>query len=226
MHGVRAPAAIVFDLDGVLLDSESVWDAARRSVVAQAGSSWRESASTAVLGMSAAEWSRYLREQFHLSLEPEDIKRRVTAQVLAAYERELPLLPGASEAVAAAAALCPLGLASSANREVIDAVLLRAGLASSFAVTVSGDEVEHGKPAPDVYLVAVRALGVPAGRAVAVEDSANGIRSAHAAGLAVVAIPNRRFPPGGDALALARAVIDSLSELIPAVMSAAEPGSS
>ncbi len=217
---VHPPAAIVFDLDGVLLDSESVWDAARRSVVAQAGASWRKSASTAVLGMSSAEWSRYLRDEFHLSLEPEEINRRATAEVLAAYRRELPLLPGAREAVAAAAELCPLGLASSANREVIDEVLERAGLAACFSVTVSADEVARGKPAPDVYLAAARALGVDPVRAVAVEDSANGIRSAYAAGMAVVAVPNRRFPPGPDALALAGAVIESLDGLVPAVLGA------
>jgi HAD superfamily hydrolase (TIGR01509 family) len=208
-------AAVAFDLDGVLLDSESVWDAARRALVAESGGRWRPGASTDMLGMSAPEWSRYLHEQLGVPLESEEISERVVARVLERYRSKLPLLPGAAEAVSRLAARWPLALATSANRSVVDAVLAQAGLAEEFTATVSGEEVARGKPAPDVYLAAARALGVDPADAAAVEDSANGLRSAAAAGMTVVAIPNTRFPPAAEALELADLVLDSLSELTP-----------
>jgi HAD superfamily hydrolase (TIGR01509 family) len=207
--------AVVFDLDGVLVDSEAVWDAARRSVVEESGGRWREGATRAMMGMSAPEWSRYLHDQLAVPLEPGEISDRVVARVLERYRRDLPLLPGALDAVKRLAARWPLGLASSANRPVIDAVLDGAGLTDSFAATVSGDEVARGKPAPDVYLAAADKLGIPGSDAAGVEDSTNGLRAAAAAGMLVVAVPNREFPPSEDALALAGLVVDSLEELTP-----------
>jgi HAD superfamily hydrolase (TIGR01509 family) len=206
-------AAVVFDLDGVLLDSESVWDAARRALVADSGGRWRPSATRDMQGMSAPEWSRYMHEQLGVGLEPAEISERVVAAVLERYRSRLPLLPGAVEAVSRLAARWPLGLASSANRSVIDAVLAQAGLAGEFSATVSGEEVARGKPAPDVYLAAAQKLGVDPARAAAVEDSSNGLRAAAAAGMTVVAIPNREFPPSSDALELADLVLESLEEL-------------
>jgi HAD superfamily hydrolase (TIGR01509 family) len=150
-----------------------------------------------------------------VDLDPAEISRRVVDRMLAAYEREVPLLPGAVEAVRRLAARWPLGLASSSNRPVIDVVLASADLTECFEATVSGDEVARGKPSPDVYLAAADQLGVDAGRAAAVEDSSNGLRSAAAAGMLVVAVPNREFPPSDDALALASLVVDSLGELTP-----------
>jgi HAD superfamily hydrolase (TIGR01509 family) len=211
----------VFDLDGVLVDSESVWDAARRAVVAEAGGRWRPTATTDMLGMSAPEWSRYLRDELAVPLDPDEINQRVVAGLLASYRRHLPLLPGALAAVARLASRWPLGLASSANRPVIDAVLASAGLTEKFAATVSGEEVDRGKPAPDVYLAAARKLGVEPADAAAVEDSTNGLRAAAAAGMAVLAVPNREFPPTADALSLADLVVDSLDGLTPAAILAA-----
>lgn len=210
--------AVFFDLDGVLIDSEHAWDAARRAVVAEAGGHWRESATRAMMGMSAAEWCRYLRDELGVPLDAAEINKRVVARLLAEYRRELPLLPGAVAAVRRLAARWPLGLASASNREVIDAVLAASGLAESFAVTVSGDEVPRGKPAPDIYLAAAGELGVAPAKAAAVEDSTNGMRAAAAAGMLVVAIPNRTFPPEPDALALAAVVLRSLDELSSAVL--------
>jgi HAD superfamily hydrolase (TIGR01509 family) len=207
--------AVIFDLDGVLVDSESVWDAARRAVVADNRGTWTDSATRAMQGMSSPEWSRYLHDELGVALEPEEISRRVVERVLAAYEREVPLLPGAVDAVRRLAGRWPLGLASSANRPVIDAVLRSAGLTDCFTVTVSGDEVARGKPSPDVYLEAARKLDVDPVRAAAVEDSTNGLRAGAAAGMLVIAVPNREFPPADDALALASLVVDSVGELTP-----------
>jgi HAD superfamily hydrolase (TIGR01509 family) len=205
--------AVFFDLDGVLIDSERAWDASRRAVVEQAGRPWRNGATEAMMGMSAPEWSRYLYEELGVPIAPEQISELVVARLLAGYERELPLLPGAVAAVHRLAARWPLGLASSANRPVIDAVLELSGLAASFAVTVSGDEVARGKPAPDIYLAAAHELEVETAASAAVEDSSNGLRAASAAGMLVVAAPNAEFPPAPDALALAATSVGSLDQL-------------
>ena len=140
------------------------------------------------------------------------------ARLLALYRQHLPLLPGAREALAALAEHWPLGLASSANREVIEVVLELAHVASLFAATVSAEEVAHGKPAPDVYLEAARRLEIAPASCAAVEDSTNGLRAAAAAGMHVIAYPNARFPPSPEALRLADRVIDSLEELRPALL--------
>jgi HAD superfamily hydrolase (TIGR01509 family) len=215
MEGGPVIEGVIFDLDGVLIDSERVWDRARRGTVERAGGRWSEQASTDMLGMSAPEWSAYLRDTLAVPLDAQEINRRVLAALTEQLRRELPLLPGASAAVHRLAQRWPLGLASSSNRVVIDLVLKKSGLARSFAATVSSEEVEHGKPAPDVYLAAAEALGVDPSRSVAIEDSANGIRSADAAGMTVVAVPNREFPPASDALALADLRIDTLDQLSP-----------
>jgi len=215
--------AVIFDLDGVLLDSEQVWDAARRAVVAATGGQWREDATRAMMGMSSPEWSRYLHDELGVPLDPTEINARVVEKLLARYEQGLPLLPGAREVVPRLAQRWPLALASSANRPVIDAVLRRAGFATYFKATVSGEEVAHGKPAPDVYLEAARRLGVDRTAAAAVEDSSNGLRAAAAAGMLVIAVPNREYPPASGALALAELIVDSLDELTAEAILAAVP---
>jgi HAD superfamily hydrolase (TIGR01509 family) len=213
-------SAVIFDLDGVLLDSEGAWDGARREVVRERGGRWRESATREMMGMSSREWSRYLADQLGVELEHGAISDLVVDRLLAVYRETLPLLPGASEAVERLAARWRLGLASSSNREVIDLVLERSGLGRFFEASVSSDEVGRGKPAPDVYLEAARLLDVAAAACVAIEDSENGIRSAAAAEMRVIAIPNPQYPPGADAIALAGGAIGSLSELTPAAVEA------
>jgi beta-phosphoglucomutase-like phosphatase (HAD superfamily) len=210
--------AVMFDQDGVLVDSEGAWDAARRAVVAETGGPWKPEATRAMMGMSAPEWSRYMHDSLGVALSPDDISDRVVARLLSGYGDDLPLIPGAAEAVRRVAVRWPVGLASSANRGVIDAVLAASGLAGVFAATVSGEEVAHGKPAPDIYLEAARRLGVEPSRCAAVEDSTNGLRAASAARMKVVAIPNREFPPAADALALASVVLDSLDQLSPELL--------
>ena len=210
-----AVAAVIFDLDGVLVDSESAWGEIRERFTKREGGSWRREAVREMQGMSSTEWSRYMRDRLEVPLAPEDISSRVADEVAGLYRERLPLLPGAIQAVRSLAARWPLAVASSANRGLIDLVVELAGLEDSFRATVSSEEVGRGKPAPDVYLEAARRLGVDPAECVAVEDSTNGIRSAHEAGMAVIAIPNRDFPPDDQALELADRVLDSLAELTP-----------
>ena len=205
--------AVVFDLDGVLLQSEEVWDAVRERYVVDHGGRYDDAVQRAMMGMSAPEWSRFLHEEAGVREDPEDINSEVVRRMLEAYRRRLPLLPGAAAAVHRAAAAFPLGLASSSNREIFEEVLRLAGLTDCFRATVSAEEVEHGKPAPDVYLEAARRLHVAPEHCTAVEDSYAGIRSAKAAGMRVVAIPNAAYPPDEETLDLADAVVRSLDEL-------------
>jgi HAD superfamily hydrolase (TIGR01509 family) len=206
--------AVVFDLDGVLVDSEQVWDEIREQLARERGGTWSDTAQQDMMGMSSPEWSRYMHERVGLKESPDEINAEVVRRLQARYAEKLPLLPGAVEAVHRLGARWPLGLATSSNRPVITTVLEAAQLTPFFAATVSSEEVAHGKPAPDVYVEAARRLGVDPRRAAAIEDSHNGIRSARAAGMRVVAIPNPHFPPG-DALDEADVVLSSLDELTP-----------
>jgi HAD superfamily hydrolase (TIGR01509 family) len=211
---------VVFDLDGVLLESEQVWNEAKEALVRERGGRWSERAPRAMMGMSSPEWSRYVRDELGVDLDPEAISADVVARLERIYREELPWIEGAREAVERLAARWPLAVASSSNREIIDLFLELSGLAEVFEVTVSSEEVERGKPAPDVYLEAARRLAVRAEDCTAVEDSENGIRAARAAGMRVIALPNSAWPPDGEALDLADAVIQSLDELNPELVAA------
>ena len=208
-------AAVVFDLDGVLLDSEAAWVRVKKEFTEETGGYWKEEAQWDMLGMSSIEWSHYMHDELGVPLPPEQISSAVADRLAQQYREQLPLLPGAVDAVRSLARHWPLGLATSSNRNVINLVLEKAGLADAFAATVSSEEVERGKPAPDVYLETARRLRVEPAECVAIEDSTNGIRSAHAAEMAVIGVPNRDFPPEPEALALAAVVLDSLEQLTP-----------
>lgn len=205
--------AVVFDMDGVLVDTEQVWDEVREELARDWGGRWHDGAQRAMMGMSSLEWSRYMHEVIGLPQTPAEIDAEVVRRLLDRYRHELPVIPGAVAAVRRLAARFPLAVASSSNRPVIDAVLDAAGVADAFAATVSSEEVGRGKPAPDVYLKAARRLGVAAARCAAIEDSSNGMRAAHAAGMRLLAYPNLHYPPAPDALALADVVLPSLDEL-------------
>jgi HAD superfamily hydrolase (TIGR01509 family) len=208
--------AVVFDMDGVLVDTEHLWDEVREELTAEWGGRYTPEAQQAMMGMSSHEWSRYLHEVVGLREPPDVINEEVVRRMLARYEIDLPVIPGAAEAVRGlAGAGFRLALASSSNRELIDTVLRRLGLTTLFEVTVSSEEVSRGKPAPDVYLEAARRLGVPPRRCAAVEDSASGIRAAHAAGMRVIAYPNRHYPPADDVVALADSVAPRLGDVVP-----------
>jgi HAD superfamily hydrolase (TIGR01509 family) len=214
----RMVSAVVFDLDGVLLDSEQVWDEIREQLVEERDGDWHDGAHTEMMGMSSVEWSRYMHDELGVSEPPEEISNEVVRRLAEVYRERLPLIDGAVEAVERLAGRWPLGLASSSNRELIDLVLELSGLARFFRVTVSSEEVPRGKPAPDVYLEAARGLGLPPENCAAVEDSRNGIRAAKAAGMRVIAMPNPHFPPGKEALALADVTLGSLAELTPSTV--------
>jgi HAD superfamily hydrolase (TIGR01509 family) len=210
--------AVVFDLDGVLLDTEEIWDEARRQIADERGGRWREDAQQAMMGMSSPEWSRYMHEEVGVPDPPEQIAAEVVRRLEELYRKRLPLIPGALDAVRRLAAHWALAIASSSNRPLIDLFLELTGTAGLFRATVSSEEVDRGKPAPDVYLEAARRLEVDPTRCAAIEDSENGIRSGAAAEMKVIAIPNPMFPPGDEALALAAVVVASLDELQPALV--------
>jgi HAD superfamily hydrolase (TIGR01509 family) len=198
------PDAVIFDLDGVLLDSEQRWNESKEALVSESGGRWRDEAATVMMGISSPEWSAYLRDDLGVPMDAEAISLDVVRRMEDGYRRELPLLAGAEQAVRALS-----------NREIIDLVLELAPFADGFRVAVSSEEVARGKPAPDVYLKAAEKLGVDPARCVAVEDSSNGLRSAVAAGMAVIAVPNPHYPPSDDALALAAATVAVVGDITP-----------
>jgi HAD superfamily hydrolase (TIGR01509 family) len=207
--------AVVLDLDGLLLDTEQVWDEVREALTRERGGRWHEGAQADMMGMSSTEWSRYMHDELGLAEPPEELNRLVVERMQERYADRLPLIDGAVDAVRRLAERWPLGLASSSNRPLIDLALREMGVADLFSATVSSEEVERGKPAPDVYLEAARRLGVRPQEVAAVEDSGNGIKAARAAGMTVIAIPNAHFPPPPGALAEPDVVLDSLAELNP-----------
>jgi HAD superfamily hydrolase (TIGR01509 family) len=210
--------AVVFDLDGLLIQTEELWHEVREGLARDRGGRYDAEAQRAMMGMSSPEWSRYMHEHVGVPESPEQIAAEVIARMEQRYRDQLPLIDGAVDAVRRLATRWPLGLASSSNRPLIDLVLDLSGLGRWFRVTVSSEEVARGKPAPDVYLAACRGLGIEPARAAAVEDSHAGIRSAKAAGMRVVAIPNTTFPPDDEALAEADIVLASLQDLTPAAV--------
>lgn len=211
--------SVVFDLDGVLLDTEQVWDEVRAALARERGGLYDEQAQQAMMGMSSGEWSSYMHDELGLPEPPEEINEEVVRRLLDRYRERLPLIPGAVEAVERLADRWPLAVASSSNRELIEEFLDGSGLRTCFRTWVSSEEVGRGKPAPDVFLEAARRLGVAPQRCTAIEDSANGLRAAKAAAMRVVAVPNAHYPPPPDALALADAVVGSPAELTEAVVS-------
>ena len=222
MPGANPIEAVVFDMDGVLVDTEHLWDEVREQLTDEWGGRYTPGAQRAMMGMSSPEWSRYLHETVGLREPPDVINAEVVRRMLERYERDLPVIPGAPEAVERLHARgYALAVASSSNRELIDTVLHVLPVGRLFSVTVSSEEVSRGKPAPDVYLEAARRLDVEPARCTAVEDSGSGIRAAHAAGMRVLAYPNRHYPPGPEELRLADRVVESLDAVPDAVEEAA-----
>lgn len=210
--------AVVFDMDGVLLNSEEVWHRARRDFVGAQGGTWDVEDQRACMGANSRQWSTYIRFHFAVPRSPQDICRGVVDMLRLQYERHLPVIPGAVAAVRELAGRYSLAVASSSPLELIEFLVGRMGLRDAFGVLVSSDDVQRGKPHPDVYLLACERLGVVPSHAAAVEDSSNGILAAAAAGLRVVAVPNHVFPPSAESLSKAAVVLDHISLLAPALV--------
>lgn len=217
------PQAVVFDLDGVLIATEDIWDEVRRGLAADEGRPWPDAATPAMMGMSTREWATYLVTDVGLSGTWEQAAQRTIDGMAARYHEHLPVIDGAAEAVRRMAEIAPVAIASSSPRRLIDTVVDELGLTDVLAHnTVSTEEVDRGKPAPDGYLKACELLGADPTRSVAVEDSTNGLKSAHNAGMVVVCIPPAFHPPTAEAEALATVVLPDLAHLDAALVRSLE----
>lgn len=204
---------VVFDLDGTLIESEQIWADVRRDFVLAHGGRWNGDAQDRMIGMRTEEWATYIHHDLGVELPSGTIAGEVVQAMIDRLSASVPVLPGAEAALERLGNACVLGLATSANLRVAQTVLEKTGWESRFRVVVSADEVARGKPSPDVYLRAIERLGADPSHAACVEDSANGIRSGRAAGLTVIAIPNRAFPPDDKSLSLAACIVESLDKL-------------
>ncbi|WP_328616895.1 HAD family phosphatase [Amycolatopsis sp. NBC_00355] len=196
-------AATVFDLDGTLADSATTWTLVIGTVAARHGHAWTRDDRTAIQGTGTTHWSGYLADRCP-DLTPESAVAECVEGMVAAVEfGRFGLLPGAARLVTAAAERGPVGLVSASPGRYVRAAVTASGLARHLRTIVTGDDVAHGKPAPDPYLLAAHRLGVPPHRCLAVEDSGSGIRSAHTAGMTVLAIPHAATALDHDVLELA-----------------------
>ena len=211
-------SAVMFDLDGVLIDSEPVWERIRRDFAEQRGGTWTGDIQRRMMGARTADWSGALSELVGGSVSPESAAESVIAELASAYRKDPPLIPGAVEAVRGLAREFRLGLVSGSPQVLIVLVLHLLGLQDSFEVAMSADDVPHGKPMPDPYLELARRLNVAPATAAVVEDSGNGIRSGHAAGAHVIAIPRGALRPDAETLRLADVVLSGIRELTPEVV--------
>ena len=213
----RPIASVIFDLDGVIVDSEIWWDEVRQGFAAAHGRTWTLDDRHAVMGANSRQWSRTMRERLRLDVSAEAIERTIVDGVVERYRRSgPPSIDGAVDAVRRIAALLPSALASSSHRDVIGATLAATGLTGVFRAVVSSDEVSHGKPAPDVFLEAARRLGADPATTLVVEDSLNGVKAGRAAVMIVALVPNHSVPPAPGARELADLVLDRLADLDPA----------
>ncbi|WP_328850884.1 HAD family phosphatase [Micromonospora globbae] len=210
--------AVIFDLDGVIVDSEPVWEEVRRAYVATHGGTWQPDSQRRLMGMSTGEWARYLSDELGVDRTAEQVATEVVDEMTRRYAARVPLIDDADQVVRRMAARWPLGLASSSPTRLIAATLAATGLTDVFRATLSTEETARGKPAPDVYLAVAERLGIEPARCAAVEDSSNGVRSAAAAGMRVVAVPHGAYPLDPDAAQLAAVTLGAIDELTPEVV--------
>lgn len=204
--------AIIFDLDGLLIDSEPVWDKARADLAAGVGKEWNKEDHKAVMGVSTQEWVDYMIRRLELAQSPQEVQEEVINRVAAIYAGGIPFVPGAIRAVDLAAVYYPVALASGSHRSLIDTVIDHPTLRGKFRVVLSADEVGAGKPDPAVYLETASRLGIEPAQCVCLEDSANGILAGKRAGMRVIAVPDARFPPADKILDQADVVLEALTE--------------
>jgi HAD superfamily hydrolase (TIGR01509 family) len=205
--------AVIFDMDGLLVDSEPVWDRARLAMARKAGKTWTTEDHKAIMGASTAHWVAYTIRRLELTASPEVVEAEIMDQMVAHYEQHIPFLEGAIEAVHLVAKRYPIGLASGSPRRLIDSVTRHPDLKGCFGAIISSDQVAQGKPAPDVYLRAAATLGADPHNCVCLEDSGNGIQAGKNAGMKVIAVPDARFPPEDEVLGQADLTLSSLTQL-------------
>ena len=205
--------AVIFDMDGLLVDSEPYWERARAEYCRALGCDWRPQDELTVKGANSPEWAARILERCGFSLPPAEIIAGVSQRMLDLYRQHLPLLPGAIEAVRLLAAHFPLAIASSSPPELIEHAMAEAGIRGCFQVVVSADRTGRGKPSPDVFLAAAQQLNVPSVAIAVFEDSSAGIMAGRAAGMYVIAVPNGHYPPSETALAQADVVLRTLGEV-------------
>jgi HAD superfamily hydrolase (TIGR01509 family) len=204
--------AVIFDMDGLLVDSEVYWEEARRAYCADQGCTWRPEDELTVKGHNSREWAEAIRRRCSWKRDPQEIVDAVTTRMEDLYRRRLPLLPGATETVQTLAEQYPLGIASSSPAALIEFAMSEAGILDRFSQIVSSDHAGRGKPAPDVFLMAAERLGFPPESCAVFEDSSAGILAARAAKTFVIAVPNPHYPPHDNALGAADLVLGSLLE--------------
>ena len=208
--------AVLFDMDGVLVDSEHRWNDVRRAYARERGRPWTEDDQRAVMGANSREWSEIMRERLRLDETPEQVLADIVAGVVGQFRMgAVEVIPGAPGAVRRIAASHPVALASSSHREVIAAALDMMGLHDAFGATVSSDEVPRGKPDPGVYQHAARMLGVDPTRCLVIEDSTNGVLAGKAAGSFVVLVPSATVVAAAEAFEAADLVVARLADLDP-----------
>lgn len=215
--------AVIFDLDGLLVDSERYWDQARQQMAAEAGKDWNVDDHRATMGVSTRVWANYMIRRLELPLSPEEVESRIIGKMLELYRQGIPYLPGAIEAVDLAFRHYPTGLASGSPQVLIDAVTNDTPIRDKFKAVVCSDRLPRGKPAPDVYLEAAHQLGTRPERCICLEDSGNGILAGKAAGMKVIAVPDPRFPPPQTALTQVDLQLASLCEFSLQAILALEP---
>lgn len=204
--------AVIYDMDGVLVDSEVYWDKSRIEFARDRGLVWTDEFQRLAMGRSTVGWARVMQEKLALDEPIDAIIAEMKARVIAHYEARMPARPGALESVAHIKRHFRVGLASGSPTDIIKAVLRITGLDQLFEVMIYGDEAPRGKPAPDIYLEALKQLGVAPAVSLGIEDSANGLRSLRAAGMFAVAAPSPDYPLPDDVLALAHAHITTLED--------------
>lgn len=214
--------AVIFDMDGVLVDSEVYWHLSRVEFARARGKTWTDADQRIAMGRSTVGWAQVMKDHLTLPESVEEIIIEMKQRVMAHYDERLPLREGAVEAVRMSAANFKCALASGSPTDIIQHVMKLSGLDQVFETIVYGDDFPNGKPAPDIYLAALDRLGVNAEDAVGIEDSSNGIRSLKAAGMLAVAAPSPGFPLSPEIVALCDAYIDSLTEFTLALIRSIE----
>ena len=204
--------AVIFDMDGVLVDSEVYWAKSREEFAQDMGKVWTDDDQRLAMGQSTIGWAKVMKERLQPEMTVDEIIIDMKKRVIAHYEERMPTRPGALEAVKLASKHYRVGLASGSPTEIIKSVLSLTGLDQIFEIMIYGDDIPNGKPAPDIYIEAMKQLGVNPAVTIGIEDSANGIRALKAAGMYAIAAPSPGFPLPVEIVEMSDAIIHSMED--------------